>query len=122
MKEVLIDTNFILTCIRNKIDFFEEFYYSGLKPIIPKQVIWEIKNIPNSKTKLKFKQEAELALLILNKHSFESPELNGKIVDNAIINYAKQNPEIIIATLDKGIQNKIKNKKMILNRKKLEIL
>lgn len=122
MKPVLLDTNFILTCIRNKIDFFEEFYYSGLKPLIPEQVINEIKNIPNSKAKLKFKQEAELALLILKKHSFDSPELKGKIVDNSIINYARQNPETIIATLDKEIQNKITNKKMILNRKKLEII
>jgi len=122
MKSVLLDTSFILTCIRNKIDFFEKFYFSGLKPIVPEQVIREIQNIPNSKTKLKFKQEAKLAELILKKHDFESPILKGKTVDKSLINYAKQNPELIVATLDKEIQSKILNKKMILNRKKLEIL
>jgi len=123
MKAILLDTSFILTCIRNKIDFLEELYFSGYQPIIPKQVLKEIENILKSKTKLKFKKEAELALLILKKHSFEYPELKGKNTDNAIINYAKQNPELTIATLDKEIQNKTLNKKMIIrNKKKLEVI
>jgi hypothetical protein len=122
MKQILLDTNFILTCIRNKIDLFDELFFSGLKPIIPKQVIKEIEKITNSNKRMKFKKEAELAIIILKKQSFESPEIKGKTVDNAIINYAKQNPELIVATLDKEIQSKIQNKKMILNRNKLEIL
>ena len=47
MKKVLLDTNFILTAIRNKIDFFEEIKLIGMKIAVPKQVVAEIKIIYN---------------------------------------------------------------------------
>jgi uncharacterized protein len=117
--KILLDTNFILSCIRNKLDFFEELSSEGHEIIVPENVIKEIKNFKSKKS------EAELALIILEKYKnkFQKPELKGKNVDNSIINYAKENPEIIIATLDKGIHDKTKNKKMIIrNRKKFEII
>lgn len=122
MTRILLDTNFILTCIRNKIDFFDEFYFSGYKLIIPEQIINEIEKIKNSDKKAKFRQEAELALLILKKHHFEKITLEGKNVDNAIVNYAHKNPEIIVATLDREIKSKIKNRKMIFRGKKFELI
>jgi rRNA-processing protein FCF1 len=112
MKQVLIDTNFIITCIKQKIDFFEEIYLMGIQIIIPEQVINELE---------KLKQEQ--ALRLLEKSKFKEISLKGKIVDNSIINYAKENPSIIVATLDRGIQNKIRNKRMIIrSKKKLEII
>jgi rRNA-processing protein FCF1 len=112
MKSVVLDTNFILSCMKQKIDFFEELYLMGIQIIIPEQVINELE---------KLKQEA--ALRLLEKNKFKKIALEGKIVDNSIINYAKENPSIIIATLDKEMQKKIKNRKMIIrNKKKLEII
>ena len=117
MKHVLLDTNFILSCIRKKIDFFEEIPLIGLSIIIPKQVIEEIQGISNSKP------EAELALKILAKNVFKNVTLHGNNVDNGIVNLAKENKNYIIATLDKGIQGKIKNQKLIIRgEKKLEIV
>ena len=114
MKQVLLDTNFILTCIKQKIDFFEEIYLMGIQIIIPKEVIAELK---------KLKQDLALRLLEKEKTKFKKISLKGKNVDNSIINYAKENPKIIIATLDRGIKTKIKSKKMIIrNKKKLEII
>ncbi len=43
MGQVLLDTNFILNCINQKIDFFEDL--AGYKIIIPQEVINEIKKI-----------------------------------------------------------------------------
>ena len=37
MKQALLDTNFILSCIRKKIDFFEEIRLMGIKIIIPEE-------------------------------------------------------------------------------------
>jgi rRNA-processing protein FCF1 len=123
MKKILLDTNFILSCIRNKIDFFEEIFFKGYNTMIPESVIEEIKSIKNSKKKLKFRREAEIALEVLSKNNFEKIILKGKNVDNSIINYAKENPQVIIATLDKDMQNKIINKKMVIrNQKKIEII
>jgi rRNA-processing protein FCF1 len=112
MRQILLDTNFILTCMKNKIDFFDYLNLEGYIIIIPEQVINELG---------KLKQES--ALRLLEKNKCKKISLTGKIVDNSIINYAKENPEVIIATLDRGIKSKIRNRRMIIrNRNKLEIV
>jgi len=117
MKEALLDTNFILTCVRQKIDFFEELFLKGIHIIIPEQVFMEIKKFE------KKKPEAKISLVLIEDNEIEYVNLGKGKVDDLIIEYAKKNPEVIIATLDKEIQRKIKNKKMIIrNRKKLEII
>jgi len=117
MKKVVLDTNFILSCIRKKIDFFEEIKLMGLKPIIPEEVVSEI-------TKFKEKKpEAELALKIIKKNNYKKIELGKGHVDKKIINYSKKYPEIIIATLDREIKNKTKNHKLVIRgNKKLELV
>jgi len=84
----------------------------GIQIIIPEEVIKELKKL-----------KKESALRLLENSKFKTISLKGKNVDNAIINFARQNPEITIATLDKDIRRKIKNRKMIIrNKKKLEII
>lgn len=123
MKKVILDSNFILTCIKQKIDFFEEIKFMGMKVLIPKQVIKEIKEIVNSKKKLHFKEDAKLALKLLEKNSFNKVDLNTKKVDKGLINFSKENKNVIMATLDKEIKNKIKNPKLIIRgKKRLEVL
>jgi rRNA-processing protein FCF1 len=109
----LLDTSFILSAIRNKIDFLDEIKNLGLTPIVPKQVLVELEGISKSKS------EAELALKIINK--VKKIDLKTKNTDAGIIKYAKNN-KIIIATLDKEIKNKTKNQKLIIRGKnKIEI-
>ena len=117
MKEALLDTNFILTCVRQKIDFFEELFLKGIKIIIPEQVIMEIKKFEKKKS------EAKISLVLIKDNEIEYVNLGKGKVDDLIVDYAKKNPETIIATLDRGIHKKIKNKKMIIrNRNKLEVI
>jgi len=124
---VLLDTNFILTCVKQKIDFFYDIKFMGLKILIPKQVINEIKKIVESKKKLHFRKDAELALRILEKekNSFKKIDLSdyGKNTDKRIKNFADKNKDIIVATLDRELKNKIKNKKLVIRgKKKLEVM
>lgn len=122
MKQVVLDTSFILTCIKQKIDFFEEVKLMGMKILIPKQVIEEIKRVVKSKKKLHFKEDAKLALKLLEKNNFKEINLKEKYVDKALIKFAEKNKNILIATLDKELKNKIKNPKLIIReKKKLEI-
>ncbi len=114
MKYVLLDTNFILSCIRKKIDFFEEIELMGFKIIIPKEVIREIKKFKDKKP------EASLALKIIEKNSHIEIELGRGYVDKRIINYAKENPSLIVATLDKEIKDKVKNQKLVIKGNILE--
>jgi rRNA-processing protein FCF1 len=121
MRKVLLDTNFILSCLRKKIDFFEEIKFMGLKIIVPIQVVNEIKRITGSKKKLRFREEAKLALVLLEKNTFEKIDLGSNYVDKGVQKFIKSNPEIIVATLDNELKKKLK-KKLIIRGKKLEIL
>ncbi len=111
---VLLDTSFILTCIRNKIDFIEEISFQGLKILIPKQVIQEIKGLA--------KPESKIALKILEKSSFNEVDLKGKKVDAGIISYSKEH-NVIVATLDRELKKRVKTSKLVIRgKKKLEIV
>jgi rRNA-processing protein FCF1 len=116
MKQVILDTNFILSCIRKKIDFFDEIQLMGIKIIIPEQVINEIKKFETKKS------EAKLALKLLERKEFKKIDLGKGYVDKKIINYAKENPGLIIATLDREMKNKTKNQKLVIRGNRLEVV
>ncbi len=112
MRQVILDTSFILTAVRQKIDFFERLEHEGLEVFVPDQAIDELMGLG-----------AQLALHILEKHRFHLVKLPGKDADAAIIAFAKKNPEAIVATLDAGLKKRIKNRKMIIRQmKKIEII
>ena len=112
MRQIILDTSFIITAIKQKIDFFDIIEGKGLQIVIPEQTINELKGL-----------KAELALHILEKNSFKLVKIPGKDADRAIIKFAKENPLAIVATLDVGLKKKIRNSKMVIRgRKNLEII
>ncbi|GIU68229.1 MAG: hypothetical protein KatS3mg001_079 [Candidatus Pacearchaeota archaeon] len=112
MREVVLDTSFILIAVKQKVDFFEKIENEGFKCIIPLQVFKELKNLG-----------ARLALKIILKNKFYILNIKGKDADEAILKYAKKNPNAIIATMDQGLIKKLKNRKMIIRKiKKIEII
>ncbi len=122
MKYTVLDANFILSCIRKKIDFFEKIPLMGMKILIPLQVLDEIKKISFS-GKGKFKEEAKLALTLLRNQKFKRVDLYTKNVDNGLIKLANENENYIIATLDKKIKNKTQNHNLVIRgEKNLEII
>lgn len=122
MDRVILDTNFILSCIKQKIDFFGELEQEGYQIIIPKQVINELKLL-KSRDKKQSSYESKLALKLLKKYKFKKTDLKTNKADKAILKFAKKHPRVIIATLDKELKEKIKNKKLIIRGKnKLEIV
>jgi len=95
----------------------------GFQILIPKQVLEEIEKIKNSKKKLKFREDAELASKILGKNDTKKVDIGDKYVDRGILKFAKKNPRAAIATLDREIKKKTKNKKVVIRqKKKLELL
>ena len=123
MLKVLLDTNIILTCIKQKIDFFDDLENQGIKIIIPKQIIKEIEKLTKSKQKLRFREDAKLALKILEKNDFQKIDIGKGHVDKRIKLFADKYPKILIATLDKELQGKLKNSKVVIREKKrLEII
>jgi len=110
MKQALLDTNFILTCIKQKIDFFEWLKLKGFQIIIPKEVINELKML-KGRDKNILALESKLALKLIRQNKFKEIDLQGgDKADRVIIDYARKHPDLIIATLDREMKDKIKNK------------
>lgn len=123
MKKVILDTNFILACVNQKIDFFEEIKFLGFKIIIPKPVIKELEGIAKSDKKYHSKEDARLALKLLENNKFEKRGLDKGSVDAGIIKAAKADKELVLATLDRRINSIAKNHKLVIRgKKKLEIM
>lgn len=127
MKYAILDTNFILTCVKQKIDFFEDIKLMGFQIVIPKQVINEIEKVSRSKKKLHVRDDALLSLKLLekNRESYKNIDISkyGKNTDKRIKGFSIKYPEAVIATLDRELKKKTKNKKIVIRRKKkLEII
>ena len=113
MRKAILDTSFILTCIVQNIDFFDWLSLEGISILIPNQVIVELKGVDKS----------GLALKLLENNSFEEIDIGTKNVDAGIIKYGQENPDVILATLDKEIKIKSKNSKLFIREKnRLEII
>jgi len=122
MKYAVLDTNFILSCIRKKIDFFEKIPLMGMKIVIPLQVMDEIRKF-SRQGRGNLKQEAKLALVLLQNQEFNRIDLYNKNVDNGLIKLAEKNENYIIATLDSQIKHKTKNPNLVIRgEKELEII
>ena len=119
MRKALLDANFILTCVKQKIDFFEFLEHEGIEPWISKEILREISAISNSRDRGLVRKDAELALNIMKNNEFRRVHTGGRTVDAGIIKFAKENPEVIVATLDAEIKRKVKNKKLIIRSKKM---
>ena len=115
--KVLLDTNFIMTCVKQKIDFFDRLDVLGFAILIPKQVIGELEKVYGNKNKkLKNRDLAEISLKILNanKERFVCLDLGKKHVDKLIVKYANEHPRLVVATLDSELKKKLKNSKMVI--------
>lgn len=115
--KILLDTNFILTCIKQKIDFEKtanQIIDKEIFWLVPEQVIKEIKKIQEKKqTKNKDKESAKIALEIINNLNYEKITLEkNKNIDMAITNYLK-NKEIVLATLDKNLKKRVSKNKIL---------
>lgn len=122
MAKVVLDTNFILYCIANKVDFHEELLMKGHAVLIPKEVIEEIKRLRDSSKALKFRDQAELALKLIASQEYEEISTPGKYVDKGLKKYCDEHPKVVLATMDKELKKSVKNQKMVLRGlKKLEL-
>lgn len=127
--KVLLDTNFILTCVKQKIDFpnlATELFGEKIEWMVPQDVLNELGNLKDRPgNKIKDKEAAALSFEILQKiEGIKVIELPGKNpnVDMKIINYIIEKP-IVLATLDKDLKARVKNKILTIRGKKsLEII
>ena len=125
--EIVLDTNFILTCVKQKIDFAEiggQIINNPIKWTVPQQVLNELGQLKDRKgIKVTDKQAAKLSFDILKDLGAKVVDLGkNPNVDIGIVNYALGTDKIV-ATLDKGLKERIDNKILTIRGKDwLEII
>lgn len=120
--EVILDTNFIISCIRKKIDFLEQLEGQGFKVVVPREVFEELKDLKKRPGESHQDREAiDIAMKMFEQNKVKKMKLGGYKVDDMLISYGKKGA--YIATLDNGIKRNIPNKVIINNSKKsVEVL
>ncbi len=124
--KILLDTNFILTCAKQKIDFeslVDELFDEQIKWIVPVEVLTELEKLSKRQgEKVKDKDAASVGLEILDKMDMENIKLGTEHVDDGLVDYAKKS-KCILATLDKELKNRVNCRILIIRGKKnLEIV
>jgi len=126
--KILLDTNFIVTCMKQKIDFpslADELFTEKIEWIVPQDVLNELGNLKDKKgIKVIDKNAAKLGFEILQTLCPKIVELPGKNpnVDIKIVNYII-NKDLVLATLDKNLKSRIDNKILTIRGKKsLELI
>jgi len=126
--KILIDTNFIITCAKQKIDF--DAIMNGLtseevKWIVPEEVLGELKGLKiGGKIKIKERNAASIGIEIVAELGTEVIKLSNtkNDVDTKIVNYLR-GKDMVLATLDKKLKSRVKNKILTIRGKKnLELL
>lgn len=127
--KVILDTNFLIYCAKNKLDYAEELknlLNERLELVVPEQVIRELELLKGDKKKKvsgKDKAAIDLALQLLEVNHVKIVKVKGKTVDDGIINLSKEDKKNIVCTLDREMRHILgrvilisRGKKLILTR------
>jgi len=110
--EVLLDTNFIISCLLKRIDFMEQLKEMGFQVKVPKEVLEELKDLKKKKeTSHQERVVINVALEIFGGKDVKKVALGGRKVDEALIEKGKEG--VYIATLDAGIKRQVPNRVVI---------
>ena len=117
--EVILDTNFIISCLKRKIDFISELEGMGFRILVPLEVMQELKDLRLEKGHAE-RGIIELALQIVEENG-KKTRLGNRTVDEGLIEKGKAG--CYIATLDRAVQRAVDNTVLINNsRNSLEIV
>ena len=100
--KIILDTNFLIDCIRFKIDLKSEL--RGNELFVLDSIIFEIEKIierGTNESKL-----AKLALDFINKNDIKMLESKERDTDESLISYSKKG--YVIATHDRALKNRLK--------------
>ena len=110
-KKIILDTNFLMAVGQFKVDIFSEIYricHFEYELCILDKTIDELKKIIQSKQKGKDKAAAKLALAIISSKKLKILKTKeDKPVDDLILDVN----DAIVATTDKELINRLKEKK-----------
>jgi rRNA-processing protein FCF1 len=105
--KIILDTNFLIYCAKEKLDYVEEIrdlLNENYELVVPNQVIEELERLKIKAKKGKDKEASNLSLKILENNNIKKINPAGKSVDDAIVNLAKEDSKNIVCTLDREMR------------------
>ncbi len=105
--EVLLDSNFIVACVKKNIDFMEELAGLGFRVVVPREVVEELKDL-RLNVSHNDRAAIDIALARFASEKFEKAKLGKRTVDEGLIAKGKQGA--YIATLDAAIKRVVPNR------------
>src|SRR3989344_938855 len=119
--EVVLDSSFILSCIKRRIDFIEELEKEGFRIHVPLSVFQELKDLKKSdKIGREGRANADIAMKMLENKKIKKIRIGGRTVDEGLIRKGKEG--VFIATLDREVKRNVPNRVVISNSKNSIIL
>jgi rRNA-processing protein FCF1 len=113
---VLLDSSFIVSCVRNRIDFLSQLEGQGFRVLVPREVLQELKDLKNKNTTSHDDRIAiKVALDMLSKKRISKIKIGGKNVDDGLI--MKGNEGYHVATLDAAIKRQVPDKIVVFRSK-----
>lgn len=110
--QVILDSSFIISCVRERIDFLTQLEEQGFTPIVPREVFQEMKDLRTSnRASREDRLAVDVALEILEKKKVKKTTLGEGKIDEFLIKKGQEG--IFIATLDNGIKKRIPKKIVI---------
>ncbi len=110
--EVVLDSSFIISCVRDRIDFLTQLEEQGFKVLVPRGVMQEMKDLRLRKGSSHDDRIAiDVALEMLNNKKVKKVGIGKGKVDDALIKKGKSG--LYIATLDKEIKRQVPNRVVI---------
>jgi len=123
--KILMDTNFILACVKQKIDIINsvDFLNEKVDWVVPREVLNELESLKDRKgIKFSDRNSAKVGLEIIALLEPEIIEIKNPNVDKGIADYLS-GKDILLATLDKELKKKVNNKKLVIRgKKKFEVV
>ena len=120
--EVILDTSFIISCIRKRIDFISQLEDLGFRAVVPREVIQELKGLKkNPKESFEDRKAVDVAFEMFKERKVKKMTLGSRIerekqVDLGLIKKGREG--VYIATLDNEIKRQVTNKIIINNARK----
>jgi len=114
--EVILDTNFIISCVLKRIDFIEQLENLGFKVLVPREVMKEMKDLKkNENVSHEERNAIDVAFEMIEHRKVKKVRVGERNTDAGLIK--KGRAGAYIATLDRGIKREIPNKIVIFDSK-----
>lgn len=118
--KIILDTNFLVYCARQKIDYKEElriFVKGKYDLVTTNQIVDELESLKKTARKYSDKESAGLALKLLKLNKIKIIITSGKDADEGIIEINKGN---YVATNDRELKRIVERPIVIKGRRKLD--